>query len=431
MVRRALTRFVAAGVVALVVVGVGVWWAARNAAEREAVNDARQRTITLAQAAVGPSLTDQLVTGSPGALRRFDAIVRERVLGDGVLRVKLWTRDGRIVYSDRSGLIGKRYPLDDEEQAVFRTGRAAAEESDMSRAENRLDRAHGSLLEVYMPVRTPGGVELLFETYQTRSAVATRRSEVLAAFAPITLAGLGVLLMALVPVAWSLARRLEQARAEREQLLRHALEASTTERRRIAAHLHDGMVQSMAGASYALTGVADCLESEEQPWAASVVHHAAAELRQNVRALRSLLVEIYPPSLRRAGLGPALSDLTAQLTSREIEVVLGLPELPDLDADTEAVLFRVAQEAVRNIVKHAEAGRVEVTLECSGDTLTLCVADDGKGFAASEVDLDKCAARGHIGLSLLIDAVREVGGSLTLDSAPGVGTTVTARVPRR
>lgn len=228
--RNALIRFVAAALVALFVVAVGSWWAARRAAESEAVEDARQRTVTLAKAVVEPSLTDALLAGSPRALSRFDAIVRERIMGDDVLRVKLWTSDGTIVYADQAELIGTRFPLGEEEREALESGTAAAEPSGLGKAENRLDRGRGPLLEVYLPVRTPNGVELLFETYQPRQIVADRRSEVLADFAPITIGGLGVLLVALVPIVWELARRLELARTERERLLRRAIEGAVPEK---------------------------------------------------------------------------------------------------------------------------------------------------------------------------------------------------------
>ena len=429
-VHRAMTRFIIAGLGALLVVSVGGWWAARSAAEHEAVEDARQQTITLARAVVEPNLNDALLRSDPQALQDFDELIKDRVLSDNVVRVKLWTSEGRIVYSDQRELINQHYPLDEEELAALRSRSAAAEESDLARAENQFDRVRGPLLEVYLPVQTPGGVDLLFETYQTRSAVAARRAEVLEEFAPIMLGGLGVLLAAVIPMAWSLARRLEAARAERERLLHHALDASTTERRRIAAHLHDGMVQSLVGSSYALAGVADTLQEERHAWAASVVGGAASELRQNVRAVRSLLVEIYPPSLRREGLGPALSDLTAQLASREIEVVLDLPDVPDLPEEVEVVVFRVAQEAVRNIVKHADPHRVQVSLACSPAEVTLTVSDDGRGFDVDEVAAFD-PADGHIGLDLLTDALHEVGGSLEVRSSPGQGTTLRAKVPRR
>lgn len=430
LARRALARFMALGVAALLAVSVGTWFAADRAAEREAEEDARQRTITLAAAVVAPALTQAVVDGDPAALAAFDLVMRERVLSDSVVRVKLWSRDGRIVYSDEPRLIGAQYELDEEELEVLDRGLdAVAESSDLERPENRFDVGYGPLLEVYLPIWTPDGRTLLFETYQTRSAVAAHSSEVLKEFVPITLGGLVLLLAVLVPSAVSLARRLDQARVERERLLRHALDASTTERRRIAAHLHDGMVQSLAGSSFALSGVADSLAAQEQTAAAGVVRSAAVELRQGVRGLRSLLVEIYPPGLRRAGLATALSDLTAQLSSRGIAVDVEVDDA-DLPEQVEDALFRVAQEAVRNIVKHAGATSVQVRLSVDAGGATLVVADDGAGFEMPDPSRPSSATPdGHLGLGLLEDAVHDAGGALSVTTAPGQGTVLVVRIP--
>ena len=430
--RQALTRFIGFGLVALVLVGVGVWFAADSAAEREAVEDARQRTITLASAVIGPEVTQALVDGDPAAISRFDGLVRNRVLSDSVVRVKLWSRDGRIVYSDEPRLIGTTFALDDEELEVMNRGLdAVAQASELDGSENRYDTGHGPLLEVYLPVWLPSGEPLLFETYQTRSTIAAREREVITSFGPITLGGLALLLAVLVPIAWSLARSLDRARAERESLLRHALDASTTERRRIAAHLHDGVVQSLSGSSYALSGVSEKLTAAQQPWAAAVVRDIATDLRQGVLALRSLLVEIYPPSLRRAGIGPALSDLSGQLSTRGVTVTLDVDDTPELSEPIETALFRVAQEAVRNIVKHAEASNVRISLVTTDTAVDLTISDDGRGFVLPDPSSPSSATvDGHLGLALLEDALLEVHGSLHVDTAPGQGTTLTTRIPR-
>jgi len=431
-VRQALTRFIGFGLVALLLVGVGVWFAADSAAEREAVEDARQRTITLASAVIGPEVTQALVDGDPAAISRFDGLVRNRVLSDSVVRVKLWSRDGRIVYSDEPRLIGTTFALDDEELEVMNRGLdAVAQASELDGSENRYDTGHGPLLEVYLPVLLPSGEPLLFETYQTRSTIAAREREVITSFGPITLGGLALLLAVLVPIAWSLARSLDRARAERESLLRHALDASTTERRRIAAHLHDGVVQSLSGSSYALSGVSEKLTAAQQPWAAAVVRDIATDLRQGVLALRSLLVEIYPPSLRRAGIGPALSDLSGQLSTRGVTVTLDVDDTPELSEPIETALFRVAQEAVRNIVKHAEASNVRISLVTTDTAVDLTISDDGRGFVLPDPSSPSSATvDGHLGLALLEDALLEVHGSLHVDTAPGQGTTLTTRIPR-
>ena len=162
------------------------------------------------------------------------------------------------------------------------------------------------------------------------------------------------------------------------------------------------------------------------------MRNAATELRQGVRGLRSLLVEIYPPGLRRAGLAAALSDLTAQLASREIDVELDVDGTGPLPEHIETAIFRVAQEAVRNIVKHAEAGRVRVALVQTSDAVTLTVTDDGKGFALVDPSRPSGATpAGHLGLALLEDSLAEVRGTLSVRTAPQQGTELTARIPLR
>jgi two-component system NarL family sensor kinase len=430
-VRQVMARFVAMGFVALLVASGAGSWAAHEVAEREAVADAKQLTNMLADHVVEPALTDDLVEGDPEALRRMDELVRTQVLGHEVLRVKLWTPQGRVVYSDAAALVGKRYTLDQQVLAVLRQGDAAASTTDLSRPENRLESQLGPLLEVYAAVRTPSGRPLLFETYQSGSTIAAQGNEIRRNFGPIVIGGLILLLGLLVPLAWTLTRRLEQASSERERLLRHALNASMNERRRIAAHLHDGIVQSFAGVSYVLAGAADSLAADGRFREAAIVSGAGDELRQGVRGLRSLLVEIYPPALRRAGLQTALSDLTAQLSSRGIEVDLDLEHAAELEQATEAVLFQAAQEAVRNIVTHSGATAVSVAVERLDHEVKLTVRDNGRGFADSESEADPESRYGHVGLTLLAGALEEVGGTLSVDSTVGHGTTLIARVPIR
>jgi signal transduction histidine kinase len=130
--------------------------------------------------------------------------------------------------------------------------------------------------------------------------------------------------------------------------------------------------------------------------------------------------------LKRAGLGAALSDLTAQLSSREIDVALDVDDTSALPEQVEIAIFRVAQEAVRNIVKHAEATHVCLAIAQTRGAVTLVVADDGKGFALSDPDRPSA---GHLGLALLEDSLAEVRGTLSIRTAPGQGTELTARIP--
>jgi signal transduction histidine kinase len=371
-------------------------------------------TALAAHSLVERNVTPGLLRGDPAAVARLDRVVRGSVVDGRTVRVKIWRDDGRILYSDDHRLIGSRYPLGADELTTIRQGKVAAEVSDLTRPENRFERRYGKLLEVYLPIRDRGGRKFLFEAYQHFSSVTASARSIWVAFLPALLIAVGVLYLLQLPIAASMARRLRRGSREREKLLERAVDASSTERRRIAADLHDGVVQDLAGLSFNLA-------------AASERSKGAEQARQGVRGLRSLLVEIYPPSLRQAGLASALADLLGPVASRGIETELEVAEDLQLPAETEALFFRVAQEAVRNAVAHGSPHRIGVTVIGREDEVVLEVADDGTGFRP---DSEESAGEGHFGLSMLRDLAREAGAGFEVESAPGAGTRVRVEVMR-
>ena len=136
------------------------------------------------------------------------------------------------------------------------------------------------------------------------------------------------------------------------------------------------------------------------------------------RRPRSLLVDIYPPSLADTGLKPAIDDLVSGLRSRDIDVRLQVADdFPSVDPDSARLIFRVAQELLRNVVKHAKASVVEVSLAQDGSTIQLDIADDGIGFEPEK--LLTARGSGHFGLRLLRDAVATADAQLSVASTPG------------
>ncbi|MEA2171747.1 MAG: two-component system, NarL family, sensor kinase [Solirubrobacteraceae bacterium] len=422
---RLLLQFAATGLVAVLIVALAATYAFRRAGERESVRDARRVAQLIASTVIEPHLSDGIVDGDPRALARLDRAVRPDVIREPVVRIKLWTPDGRIVYSDERRLIGAHYRLDDEERAVLATGRVAADISDLSQPENRFERPAKKLLQVYLPVSTPGGKHLLFEAYLRFSSIAASGQRIWFAFAPALVAGLLLLWISQLPFALSLARRLRDGQRERESLLLRSLDASDTERRRIASDLHDGVVQHLAGTSFSLAGVA---EHATDPESRAVLRDAATSTRRAVRELRSLLVEIYPPNLRGAGLDAALSDLLARAAARGATTDLRIDEGLSLSSEQEQLVFRAVQEALRNVAAHADASEISVSLELVDGTYELTVTDDGRGF--DQVERDRRRERAHVGLDLLADRARDLGSTLTLASTPGTGTRLTLRGPR-
>jgi signal transduction histidine kinase len=425
--RRVFTQVIAGALVMLSLVAVAGVVASRRLAEAQAVNDAAKTANLLADAVAQPALTDALLTGDLASIAAMDKVVRQAVLGPSIVRVKIWDPAGRILYSDAPALIGQRFPLGSEERDVLAHPQIRSDVSDLTAPENRLERNKGRLLEVYRPIWTPSGKPVLFEIYGPYEDVTTRTGQLWRGFAGVTLTSLLLLVVLLMPILWRLLDRLKRSQVQREALLLRAVEASTEERRRIAGALHDGVVQDLAGASFAVAGGAERAMSLGKTDLADELRLAAGTVRTSIGGLRTLLLDIYPPSLASAGLQAALTDLVSSLRSRGMTVNLELAPVSGLDPAGERLVFRVARECFVNIAKHSGATNVHVSLKRMEKHTFMEITDDGVGFDAA----DRLAhpVEGHFGLRVLGDVVADSGGELLLSSAPGAGTRWQLRIP--
>jgi signal transduction histidine kinase len=395
----------------------------RRVATDQALAEARQVTEVSARL-VERRLRDGLLTGDAIASGAVARIVHDAVLVEPVVRAKLWTREGEIVYSDEARLIGSTYDLDDDDLEVLDEGGVVSEVSDLSGPENRFERSFGELLEVYTRVETPGGTPLLFETYQRASSIAERRRELTATFVPVLVATLVALALLMVPLAWILASRVRRSQRERERLMQRAIESSDRERRRIAADLHDGPVQEMAGLSMRLSAAAGRAPDDAS---AEVLQESASAVRGSVRTLRSAVVGVYPPNLQQVGLTASLSDLVARLASQGVRATVEIDPDETFGPDVDALLYRAAQEAVRNVEEHAGASVVGIAVTRADGTARLEVSDDGRGIDDARVE--QARREGHVGLSILEDVVADGGGRLTVEPRSPTGTVVRVEVP--
>ncbi len=425
---RTLLGFALPGLIVVIVIGIGAVGVFQNRGENEAIRDARQLTRAIGLGLVEPRLTDGVVRGGRPDVERLDSFVRARVLtlDSSIERIKIWSPDGRIVYSDEPRLIGSVYPLGADEVEGLESNEVSAELSDLSGPENRFERASGELLEVYLPLQTPSEGRVLFEVYLRYSSVVADARTIWLAFAPALLAALVLLWLVQLPLAWSFGRRLQRGQIEREHLLVKAMQASEAERRRIAGDLHDGVVQDLAGLSMSISAAA---ERADDPQLRRTLEEASTRTRQSIRQMRSLLVDIYPANLHSAGLQSALADLLAPLAARGVRTDAVVD--PDLQPspEVEQLVFRTAQEALRNVLQHARATSVELRATLTGDMVGLHIEDDGAGFAPEEAQ--RARTEGHFGLALLGDRAADLGGRLVIDSAPGRGTRVHLEVPAR
>jgi two-component system, NarL family, sensor kinase len=415
---RLFVRFALTGLVAMLIIAVVSFVIVRRTATKDAIQQATQLAELAGRGIAEPLITPGVLSGNPRALAQLNRVVHQRILrSTPIVRVKIWNDRGRVLYSDATELIGSTFTLGRDELGALRNGTTDSDDSDLSHAENRTERAFKHLIEVYVGIRGPNGGRLLYEDYERSSTIASDSHKEWISLLPALVGALLFLYLIQLPLAYSLAQRLRTRRREREQLLQRAIDASDLERRRIAADLHDGAVQRLAGVSISLAASARTTRPQDSNLA---IEAAAAETRDVIRELRTLLVDIYPPTLQRAGLQPALTDLVAPLQKTGVHVNLDVPETAQLSEGTVALLYRVAQEAVRNVRTHSHATEVDVQLQVRGHTAHLMIGDNGRGFTPpGDGQRD---GRGHFGLRLINDLVTHAGGHVSVTSAPGAGT---------
>ena len=423
--RGVLAVYLILAAAAVAVVMVLALAASRAAGTSEAVEDARAKTAIIAATAMA-TVPDGLLSGDAAAIAEVDALVHDSVLAPDVARVKVWGSDGTIIYSDEPRLIGTKYNLGAEELSVLNNGGVEAELSDLTKPENRYESNVGKMLEVYLPVTTASGQPVLFEMYYRYDSVTDSARRIWLRFAPIVLGGLLLLALLELPLALWLVKRVRRGEEDKAALLQAAVDASEVERNRIASDLHDGVVQDLTGISYSLAAAAGTLAREGSPVAPGV-SNAAAHTRTAVSALRSLLIEIYPPNLRDAGLPNALDGLLASPRSRGISAELDIDPNLSLPVEVEALLFRSAQEGLRNVVSHSQATSVELRVVEVDGWATVEVSDNGVGVAPGQWQSPR---EGHAGLRLLADLVGRAGGTLVLE--PNIerpGSTLCVKLP--
>ncbi|TFV53922.1 hypothetical protein E4P41_20490 [Geodermatophilus sp. DF01-2] len=419
---RELAAFCAVALLVLLAVSAGTVWLSERIARDNALAEAERAATRLAQLVVGPVLADALA-GRPGGFDELDRIVRDRLTDGSVSRIVVWRATGEVVYASEPELRGRVFPP--SEGLLTAIGGTAVADVDEA-PETDADGQQSALLEVYAPLDLPGQ-QLAFEAYFSYDSIERQATRLRGEIIPMAIGALVVLQVVQIPIATSLARRVRRQEAERAELMARTVTASDRERRAIAADVHDGPVQDLAGVSYALSALRGSLPEERQP----TVDKLVGAVRHAVQSLRRLMVDIYPPDLSGPGLGVAISDSAEPLRAAGVEVLMDAAPLPEMTPDAAAVLYRTAKEALANVVHHAKAERAWITLEETelkgARAVRLEVADDGIGFPVST---DK-RAEGHLGLSLLCDRVVDLGGTVTLGERPGGGALLTAVVPLR
>jgi signal transduction histidine kinase len=212
---------------------------------------------------------------------------------------------------------------------------------------------------------------------------------------------------------------LRKSAGDRSRLLAHIVQAQEEERQRIADDIHDDSVQVMTAVALRLATLRRRLPTGDlDPLLVSLEH----DVRQSINRLRRLMFVLRPPALEAHGIAAALQAFLAQI-AEDAGLAYSLDDRLQLEPEPEArtVVYRIAQEAVSNVCKHARANHIDVVLSEYDGGVLVEIKDDGAGFDATR---SRQAPPGHLGLLVMQERAEQSGGWFTVESEPGTGTTV-------
>jgi signal transduction histidine kinase len=464
-------RFAIAALVVVVVVGYALTRLTSTViadnAQREGELDTRDE--------VSRHITSRLTRAdletpmSGDRLESFDQYVRNDILSDRVARVKVWNRNGALIYSDDRAEIGGSFP-DDEERDEALGGKTVSAIQKPSKAENESEARFGQLLEVYTPIKLGGSDDVVgaFEIYEFYAPVAAQVAETQRYIQLGLMGGLAFLYLVLLGIVEggtrtinrqnrelqrareTLEARVEQRTSEveaarsklqqlyervavqeraRRLLLDRVVSAQEQERQRIALELHDGPIQVLAMLGIRLSSCKALLDRGEVQASAEILRQAEERLNAETQGLRQLMSELRPPVLDERGLAAAIRDYCeAFQRDTGIAVDLNAQPISRLDASCETVLYRIVQEALTNVRRHSRASQVTVRIGETSDGVGVEVGDNGVGFEVTDGTV--LAREGHFGILGMQQRAELSGGTWGIESAPGKGTTIRVRLPK-
>jgi signal transduction histidine kinase len=393
-------------------------WAAIAVANAQAHSIVRGRRDELERAVTGLEATMEIAR-AVGAETQLDRVLelivkRGRALVKARAMTVLVQEGDEVVVTALAGqidasIMGMRLPLAESISGqVLRTGRAERLSDPRSRLRSGLATAVGANAGLYVPMLYRGralGVLNAFDRLEGGPDFAAEDQRLMESFAA------------------SAAVAIATAQNAAAQGLRRSIEAAERERAHWARELHDQTLQDLAALSMRLSSAR---RQDDMDAVHGVIDQAMVDVRAAAVALRDVISELRPASLDELGLRPALEALVDRMRdvhSLDVRLVYEAGEGdPRLAPEIENAAYRLVQEALTNVAKHAQAQTARVTVTESGHAVAVSVSDDGRGFSAT-------AGTEGFGLLGMRERVTLVGGTLEIDSREGSGTTVWAGLP--
>ncbi len=414
-----LGRVAFLGVLLSLVVAVALgFWIPRIATHH--ILDARAELMV----SIGNEIADEglFPFGPPGtaSYEAFETAIERRVLGGETIRVKMWSPDGRILFSDAPELVGGRFELSEPARAAL-SGDAQFNVSNLDDPAHAAERDLGELIEFYVPIRSPEGQALgLLEVEQSVDELNATRGHIQGSVWIAITTGIGLLGLFMAILTVQTARKLNRRRREAEILLGALFTSQEEERRRTVGALHDDVGQPLYRLLYGLQGTR--AKVRDNPEAAEELDRLEGIVRDVDRTLRAELRLLHRGVNDDLDLHAAVEDL-ANLTEREtalrIDVDVEPGDRTSISDVGRIALVHAAREALMNVRKHARASHVVVSAGPRSGRMVLRVEDDGSGWRG----------RQGLGLITLRERLEAIGGGLDVAGRRGRGTIVTAWVP--
>ena len=444
-------RYLLLSLVFVVIGGGIVAYALGQLIETSAINRTTSITGLYVESFVAPQLQSLRTSSSltPPEIASLEALLSDSPLGQKIVSIRIWSPDGRILYSPLPELIGRQFDMTGD-RALAAGGAVTGDISDLSDPENVYERQHWNrLIEIYLPVRAAGSSQIIAvaEFYQLADELeAEVTKDRLIAWALVA----GATVLAYIALArvvrqgsetilrqeGELRERVGQLSALLDQnarlsdRIRHAAVRSTAltelERRRIGVDLHDGPSQTLAFALLRLDSIEGRLEGAGEGGDADLESVREA-LQSALGDMRTIAAGLRAPELEAAQPAEIIRRAVADHERRaETTVGVDLQSVPPTaPLATKIALFRILSEALSNAARHGGGAGVRVAVTTTDDDLlVLEVSDDGSGF-----DPGEAPETGHLGLAGMRERAELLGGRFEVESAPGRGTRVRAFLP--
>jgi signal transduction histidine kinase len=449
-------QYMLASLVVLVLFMATLGWWVSGRIEAGVVHETGATTALYVDSFVAPLLQelDDGETLSPANTARLDRLLTDTQLGQHILSLKVWNREGKVLYSTLPGHVGRVYPVDGDLLEAWE-GKVHTGFSRLDEEEQQLERALGhDLLEIYSPVRRAGSAKIIAvaEFYQSAESVQASIASARVATWLVILAATSLIYLALAGIvrrgSATIARQQEELRdkvrlltallAENRRLgdrVHRAVTGATARNeaylRRLSSELHDGPAQAVGAALLRLDSVmanspvlanGDGRQSrvyDDLRVIETSLRDAMSEIRAQCSGLALPELEGYtlPEAVLRA------VQVHERRTGTQVALSAdGLPQQASLPM--KITVYRLVQEGLTNAFRHAGGKGQKVHVRRDGADISVEIADSGPGFHGPPLgDTD------HLGLAAMRERTESLGGVFNIHSAAGAGSAITARLP--